>query len=192
MLVGNSMFLVLQSSQFSNFYIRPFLGLPIEPRVGMIDLRGISALLYYSSPIYTKGISFLTFFFNLDFMKFFGAVFIFSTTLIFILKRERDNTDESASVNQNLSISQTFKLLWEILKLSPVQKFCLILFTCKIAFATYAARYLKLIEAGVPKETLGLINGGFQIIQILTPILIGRCLNLGKPLYLFFRSYPIR
>lgn len=125
-------------------------------------------------------------------MKFFGAVFIFSTTLIFILKRERDNSDEAASVNQNLSISQTFKLLWEILKLSPVQKICLILFTCKIAFATYTARYLKLIEAGVPKETLGLINGGFQIIQILTPILIGRFLNLGKPLYLFFRSYPIR
>lgn len=124
-------------------------------------------------------------------MKFFGAVFILSTTLILFLKRENDETDDG-SPNQNLSIAQTFKLLWNILKLSPVQKFCFILFTCKIAFATYSARYLKLIEAGVPKETLGLINGGFQIIMILTPLLVGRFLNLGKPLFLFFKTYPIR
>jgi hypothetical protein len=49
-----------------------------------------------------------------------------------------------------------------------------------------------MIEAGVPKEKLGLINGGFQIVQILTPLLIGRFLNLGKPLDIFLQTYPIR
>lgn len=49
-----------------------------------------------------------------------------------------------------------------------------------------------MIEAGVAKEVLGLINIPFQIIQIAAPILIGNLIVVKKPLTLFFKSYPIR
>lgn len=49
-----------------------------------------------------------------------------------------------------------------------------------------------MIEAGVPKETLGLLNGFFQFIQILTPILASNFYDLSKPLEAFLKIYPIR
>ena len=62
----------------------------------------------------------------------------------------------------------------------------------KIAFATTHVRTLKMIEAGVPKEKLGLMNAPFQIIQILTPIFFGKFINVNKPLSLFLKIYPMR
>ena len=62
----------------------------------------------------------------------------------------------------------------------------------KIAFATSNIRSLKMIEAGVPKEKLGLMNAPFQIVQILTPIFIGNVANVNRPLDLFMRIYPLR
>lgn len=38
-LIGNSMFLVLESHEFSNLYIRPLLGLPSQ-NVGVVTLKG--------------------------------------------------------------------------------------------------------------------------------------------------------
>jgi hypothetical protein len=49
-----------------------------------------------------------------------------------------------------------------------------------------------MIEAGVPKEKLGLMNAPFQIVQILTPILIGNIANTNRPLDLFVTIYPVR
>jgi hypothetical protein len=39
MLVGNSLFLVLESTQFSNIYIRPYFGLS-EQQFGIVTLKG--------------------------------------------------------------------------------------------------------------------------------------------------------
>ena len=73
-------------------------------------------------------------------MKFFGIVFIISTTLILIFKKEKDTSEDqpqpsskNSTASDELSIKLTFKLLLKILKLSPVQKFCIILFTCKVS-----------------------------------------------------------
>ena len=49
-----------------------------------------------------------------------------------------------------------------------------------------------MIEAGVPKEILGLMVIPFQLIQIIAPILLGNLVNIRKPLTFFFKSYPIR
>ena len=73
-----------------------------------------------------------------------------------------------------------------------MRKLLFILFTCRIAFATTAIRSLKLIEAGVPKEKLGLINAPFQIVQILCPFVLSKLVDVNKPLDLFLKIYPIR
>jgi len=91
-----------------------------------------------------------------------------------------------------MSTARTYASLWHLLGLKPVQKFLFILLTCQIAFATTNIRSLKMIEAGVPKEQLGIMTAPFQIIQILTPIFFGNLVNVSKPLDLFIRIYPIR
>jgi PAT family acetyl-CoA transporter-like MFS transporter 1 len=128
-------------------------------------------------------------------MEFFGVVFIVATTLILLFKKETDQINDNSDVDSlenNLSITLMFRLLYKIIKLVPVQKLLIILFTCKIAFATHYVRSLKLIEAGVPKESLGLLNAQFQLVQLMTPILIGKCLDLNKPLDFFLKIYPVR
>lgn len=163
-LIGNSLFLVLESSDFCNEYIRPIFRLESQNQ-GLITLK--------------------------EFMRFFGVVYIVSTTLILFFKKEKTLTYEKY-LDNNLSIKTTFKSLLDVLKLKPIQKLIIILLTCKIAFATHSIRSLKMIEAGVPKEKLGLMNAPFQIVQILTPILIGNIANTNRPLDLFVTIYPVR
>jgi PAT family acetyl-CoA transporter-like MFS transporter 1 len=129
-------------------------------------------------------------------MEFFGVVFIVATTLILLFKKESSeqgtNDNDPNSLENNLSITLMFKFLYKIVKLEPVQKLLIILFTCRIAFATHYVRSLKLIEVGVPKESLGILNAQFQIVQLITPIVLGKFLDLNKPLDFFFKIYPIR
>jgi PAT family acetyl-CoA transporter-like MFS transporter 1 len=167
-LIGNSVFLILESRDFSNKYIRPFLGVPSQP-FGIITLK--------------------------EFMVFFGIIFIVSTTLILILKKETNNHLNEDDLNDKggLSISSTFCLLGKILQLSCIKKLLFVLITCRIAFGTTIIRSLKLIEAGVPKEKLGLINAPFQLVQIFTPVFLSKLVDLRyKPLDLFLKIYPIR
>lgn len=165
LLIGNSLFLVLESTSFSNIYIRPILGLQTQKH-GLVNLK--------------------------EFMQFFGFIFIASTTLILLFKKEKNLNYDHDDLNDDLSIHLTFKSLWEIIRLVPIQRFLIILFTCKIAFATSIVRSFKLIEAGVSKEKLGLMNAPFHVIQILTPVLIGKIIDMNKPFDLFIKVYPWR
>ncbi len=69
-------------------------------------------------------------------MFFFGLIFIFSTTLVLLFKKEIDHhEDEPAhkkSYEENLSVKQTYKLMWQILWLAPIKKIILILMTVKV------------------------------------------------------------
>lgn len=64
-------------------------------------------------------------------MRFFGLVFIISTTLILIFKEEK-NFYHDESLENNLSIKQTFNLLSKILKLDSIKNLLFILFTSKV------------------------------------------------------------
>ncbi len=67
-------------------------------------------------------------------MQFFGVVFILSTTLILLFKKETNSNYEYDELTESdMSIQLTFKSLWQILKLAPIQKFLIILFTCKVS-----------------------------------------------------------
>ena len=148
-------------------YIRPYLGLQLNDKYGVVTLK--------------------------EFMEFFGVIFIISTSLILVFKKETNKYWESEEDNEKrLSINSTFQSLKKILELSSMRKLLLILFTCRIAFATTTIRSLKLIEAGVPKEKLAMINAPFQIVQILCPFVLSKLVDVNKPLDLFLKIYPIR
>lgn len=161
-LLGNSLFLILESGEFCNKYIRPLFGLGGQAQ-GLVTIK--------------------------EFMDFFGVVYIASTTLIFLFKTEKKMVSEDY-INKESSIMETYSSLWNIIKLKPIRQLIIILLTCKFAFATTSIRTLKMIEAGVPKEKLGLMNAPFQIVQILAPMFMGSLSN--KPLNWFLKIYPMR
>ncbi|CAF0971281.1 unnamed protein product [Brachionus calyciflorus] len=168
--VGNVLFLTIESADFSNKYIRPFLGLE-EQSYGICPID--------------------------KFMYFFGLVFLVSTTLVLIFKKEEESDSEfeskkEVSLEENLTVTQTYKLMWKILWLVPVKKMILILMTVKIGFAAESMGYLKMIENGVPKEKLGLLAVPLTPLQIILPLLLSRYTNGTHPLDLYIKAIPYR
>lgn len=86
-------------------------------------------------------------------MNWFGVVFIVSTTLVFLFKKEieplqenskqlkenenEDDQDEEESIEEHLSVKETYKLMWKILWLAPIKKLILILMTVKVTHFFY-------------------------------------------------------
>lgn len=64
-------------------------------------------------------------------MKFFGVVFIVTTSLVLLLKKEKES-DPSESIEDNLTLGQTYKLVWQIINLPGVRKLAIFLLTCKV------------------------------------------------------------
>ncbi|CAH1993958.1 unnamed protein product [Acanthoscelides obtectus] len=67
------------------------------------------------------------------------------------------------------------------------------LLTCKIGFSsTDSVMPLKLVEAGIPKEKLGLIAVPMIPIQVLLPLVISKYSTGPKPLNVFLKAIPYR
>lgn len=119
-------------------------------------------------------------------MYFFGIVFLVSTTLVFLFKKEVDDEEEE------FTIKETYMQMWQVLWLMPIKKMMLVLLTVKICFAADALSYLKLIEAGVPKEKLGLLAVPLAPLQIILPLIISKYTNGPKPFDFFIKAIPFR
>ncbi|KHJ99166.1 hypothetical protein OESDEN_00852 [Oesophagostomum dentatum] len=123
--LGNVVFLSLESADFANTFLR---SAENQKPYGLIDLAG--------------------------FVFFWGWVFIVSTTLVLIFKKEVDNSLENSSGSSDddekeldLGIAETYTVLWKILKLKPMLWMLVVLLTGKIAFAaTDGITGLKLID----------------------------------------------
>jgi PAT family acetyl-CoA transporter-like MFS transporter 1 len=161
---GSVLFLVVESAEFSNKYIRSPLGLD-DQITGIITID--------------------------NYMQFFGIVFLITTTLVWIFKREIDNNDEKDK-QIDLSMIDSYKVAWSVLCLKPILKLALILFSTRLAFATESMSYLKLIEVGVSKETLGLLAVPLAPLQILLPFIISRKLNSSDPFKYYTQSFFLR
>jgi hypothetical protein len=126
--------------------------------------------------------------FYLDFMVFFGTIYIVSSICILFLKQEslnKEKEDEELDKNK-LSLGESYKIVWKIMCIKPIHKLIFILFTLRISFATESMSFLKFVEAGVPKEKLGLLAVPLSPLQVLLPLLISRYLN-GKNPFQFFK-----
>lgn len=65
-------------------------------------------------------------------MRFFGVVFLISTVLIMIFKKETINDPQHKSLEDTLTLKQTYVIVWRILSLPSVRILGLILFTCRV------------------------------------------------------------
>ena len=80
-------------------------------------------------------------------MLFFGVLFIISTTLVLLFKREIERKDSDPSdkkehsIEDDLTVKQTYKLMWKIVWLAPIKKIMLILMTVKVKFTSISKRF---------------------------------------------------
>lgn len=122
------------------------------------------------------------------FLKFWAIVFLVTTTLVLVLKKEK--TEASSDTD---GIKETYKKLYKILRLRNIWWLITFLLTFKIAFAaTDSVTGLKLIEAGVHKEHLALLAIPMVPLQILLPLIISRYTNGPRPLSILLKAYPFR
>jgi PAT family acetyl-CoA transporter-like MFS transporter 1 len=121
------------------------------------------------------------------FLYFWAVVFMIVTTLVWIFKKEKE--DPCCE-----SVVQTYRDLWKIMWLPTVFNYIIILLTCKVGFAAAdAITGLKLIEAGVHKETLALLAIPLTPVQLVLPLIIARYTAGPKPMTkVWLRAYPVR
>ncbi|XP_056139604.1 acetyl-coenzyme A transporter 1 [Lampris incognitus] len=129
-----------------------------------------------------------------DFLSFWGVVFLVSTTLVAIFKREnRYSQEKKRDQEETQGVMETYKLLFSIIKMPTVFTFCGLLLTAKIGFsAADAVTGLKLVEAGVPKEQLALLAVPMVPLQILLPLVISKYTAGPRPLDVFYKAFPFR
>ncbi|KAK6966236.1 acetyl-coenzyme A transporter 1 [Biomphalaria glabrata] len=139
---------------------------------------------YLRSQPQTEGIVTLS-----GFLWFWGITFFVTTTLVGILKKE---TKDIGS-DQDQSIAETYKTLVKVICLKPVVTYTIILLTSKVAFAAAdSLTGLKLIEAGLPKETLALFAVPIVPLQIVLPLVISKYTSGPKPMNIWLKAYPYR
>lgn len=168
--LGNVVFLFLEDKEVASYFRSP----DSQSEGGLVDLAG--------------------------YMFFWGWVFITTTTLVLIFKKEIDNSLESTSDSGEedekeleLTIVETYSVLWKILRLRPMLYILVILLTGKFPFAaTDGITGLKLISMGIPKNRLASFGLFLTPIQIMLPWMIGKWTTGPRPLNIFLWAYPYR
>ncbi|KAL3862609.1 hypothetical protein ACJMK2_008565 [Sinanodonta woodiana] len=124
-----------------------------------------------------------------SFLYYSGIVFFISTTLVWLLKQEKDDPD----VDSDQGIVDTYKQLVRVICLPSVISYAVIILTAKVAFAAAdSLSGLKLIEAGMPKERLALFAVPMVPIQIILPLIISKFTAGPRPLDIFLKAMPFR
>lgn len=129
-----------------------------------------------------------------DFLFFWGMVFLVSTTLVAVFKRENEHGRGRRRVQEETKgVMETYNLLFSIINMPTVFTFCVLLLTAKMGFsAADAVTGLKLVEAGVPKEQLALLAVPMVPLQILLPVVISKYTAGPRPLDVFYKAFPFR
>jgi len=125
------------------------------------------------------------------FLQFWGLVFLVTTTLVAVLKTETDG--EGADDDPDLGVVQTYKIMFDIIRLSVMPTTIAMLLTSKVGFAAAdAVTGLKLVEAGVPKDKLAMLAIPMMPLQIVLPWIISKYTAGPRPMDVFLKAIPAR
>jgi len=126
------------------------------------------------------------------FLQFWAVTFMIATTLVAVLKSEV-GTDESSSDEPDLGVVETYRLLFDIIRLRVMPTTIAMLLTAKVGFAAAdAATGLKLVEAGVPKDKLAMLAIPMMPLQIVLPWIISKYTAGPRPMDVFVKAIPAR
>lgn len=120
-------------------------------------------------------------------------MFLFTTTLVAFIKKEKDTNHLTEDGEKELDIKDTYALLLKIVKMKPIQLMAAILLTVKVSFAACdAVTSLKLIDAGVPKDKLALMVVPLVPLQIILPLVISKHTTGPRPMEVYIKAIPYR
>nr|CAI5869779.1 unnamed protein product [Callosobruchus analis] len=160
--MSNVLFMALESPTFCNQYLRT-----VPQEEGIVTFTG--------------------------FLYFWGWVFLITTTLVAIFKTETEPHNPEQAMVHDRDIKTAYTSLKEILQLRSIQTLVILLLTTKIGFSsTDSVMPLKLVEAGIPKEKLGLIAIPLIPIQMVMPLIISKYTTGPKPLDVYLKAIPYR
>ena len=126
--LGYVLFVAFESPDFCNKYLR---SVP-EPK-GILTLSGANWNVFEERLRISNGS-----FYNSGFLYFWGLLFLVSTTLVWLLKKEKKPLDHSENeVEENLSIPETYKLLLKIFRLPAIQWTVVVLLTCRVTLLQF-------------------------------------------------------
>ena len=186
MFIASSVFIIFESAKFSNRYLRKPFGLA-EQETGLVTIR--------------------------SFMYFFGAVYFIVTIAVLIFKRERVYFTEEELLEQQAiqmadagavvedfqapklktpSLLATYKLIFKIALIKPVQKLAFVLLTMNIGILVETVYSLKLIEYGVSKEILSLFSIPLVPMSLTLAAYLTKHLTGPRPFSLNLISVPVR
>lgn len=127
------------------------------------------------------------------FLNFWGILFLGTTVLIAIFKREKSEADEELESNPDYGVKKAYPILWKIIKLKPVIRFSLVLLTAKASFiACDGITTLKLVEYGIPKEKIAVLSIPLVLVQIILPLIISRYTAGKYPMSFYIKAFPYR
>ncbi|KAJ9577036.1 hypothetical protein L9F63_006384, partial [Diploptera punctata] len=127
------------------------------------------------------------------FLYFWGIIFLVSTTLVALFKRERSPSHTQLTHEPDLGVAQTYKLLWNITKLPSIRTTAIILLTSKTrSNSSSPLTSLKMIDAGFPKDKLAMMAIPLVPLQIFLPLAISRYTVGPKPMNIFIAAFPYR
>ncbi|XP_014091814.2 acetyl-coenzyme A transporter 1 [Bactrocera oleae] len=132
-----------------------------------------------------------------DFLWFWGICFMVVTTLVAIFKKENDVQDAHTAARytdeHELNLRESYKILYDMVRMRPIQILAAILLTVKVTFAACdAVTSLKLIDAGVPKEKLALLVVPIIPLQIVLPLIVSRYTHGPRPMDIYVKAIPYR
>lgn len=208
--IGNVIFLALESADFSNKYLRSSQG---QAKTGIVTFE---EFLYYCGLVFLV-VTILVALLKKEklnksqqlkqYVSASGGIDAEASTKLTIRHNRRKNSDKSKNsdrdddsdeensnnVEKDLSVHETYSLLYKIIKLPSFKIFALVALTCKIGFsAPDAVSGLKLVEAGVHKENLAMLAVPMVPLQIVLPWVISRITCGPRPLDLLIKAYPWR
>lgn len=126
-----------------------------------------------------------------SFLMFWGILYLTLTAFIAMFKREE--YDDDLENHPDYGISRAYPILLEIFKLKPVIQLGTMIFTVEATFAVWdCVTSLKLVEYGISKDKIALLQVPTAPLQILTPLLITRYTTRSKPLSFYFKVFPCR
>jgi len=134
-----------------------------------------------------------------QFLLILGIIFLVTTTTIAIFKKEKSMSEiqESPEVGTNqeldLGLIEAYKMLWRILWSQKMLIWIIFQLTATFGFSAAENIFkLKLVEFGVPRESIAELSLPMIPVKILTVLVVSRYTVGSKPLNVWLCIFPIR
>ncbi|XP_022169005.1 acetyl-coenzyme A transporter 1-like [Myzus persicae] len=123
------------------------------------------------------------------YLYFWGIVYIVAAACVSKFKSEIQPSAEQ----KGLGVLNTYKLLWDIIKLPNVKILGVIFLTAKLGFATVdTVTNMEFMEAGVSENNIVIIGIMVFLVKLIVPIAMTKTTNSMKSMDVYMQCIPYR